>query len=159
MTEPWVLAIDLGTTDLKVGAVSLRGELLAQTHRAIRTYHSAGGGAEQDPAEWWELLRSAVCALVESKAVSGDEAVGVGITGEFASTVPVGSDGRPAGRCILWQDTRGATFSAQAMGGPLAILGYSPANIFRWIQITGGAPSTRGADPLNHELFLRNREP
>lgn len=159
MTEPWVLAVDLGTTDLKVGAMSLRGELLAQTNRPIQTHYRPGGGVEQDPDEWWELLRSAVCSLVQSNAVSGSDVAGVGITGEFASTVPVGGDGRPVGRCILWQDTRGADFSAQAMGGPLAILGYSPANIFRWIQITGGAPSTRGADPLNHELYLRNREP
>ncbi|HYL08054.1 MAG TPA: FGGY-family carbohydrate kinase, partial [Candidatus Udaeobacter sp.] len=29
----------------------------------------------------------------------------------------------------------------------------------RWLQITGGAPSTRGADPLNHELYLKHRDP
>lgn len=157
--ESWLLAVDLGTTDLKVGAVSVRGELLAQTHRPIHTRHVTGGGAEQDPDEWWELLRSEVGALVESKEVSADELAGVGITGQFASMVPIGPDGTPVGPCILWQDTRGAALSARAMGGPITLLGWSPANIARWLQITGGAPSTRGADPLSHELYLRHREP
>lgn len=159
MGERWLLAVDLGTTDLKVGAVSARGELLAQTHRPIHTRHLAGGGAEQDPHEWWELLRSEVRSLVESGAVSGNDVAGVGITGQLASTVPVDASGGPAGQCILWQDTRGAGFSAKELGGPVKILGYSPANIARWLQINGGLPSTRGADPLNHEMYLRHREP
>jgi xylulokinase len=45
------------------------------------------------------------------------------------------------------------------MGGPVSLFGYSPANILRWVQLTGGAPSPHGADPLGHELYLRNCEP
>lgn len=159
MGEPWVLGVDLGTTDLKVGAVSLRGELLANAHRPIQTRYLPDGGAEQDPGQWWDLIRDATRALVESPGVDPGHLIGVGITGEWGSTVPVDETGEPVGPCILWQDTRGARYSAQAMGGPVSVLGYSPRKIMRWIQITGGAPSTRGADPLNHELYLKHLEP
>lgn len=159
MPEPWVLAVDLGTTDLKVGAVSLRGDLLANAHRPIETRHLPGGGAEQDPDAWWGLIRSACRAVLESAAVDAAELIGVGITGQYSSTVPVDADGRATGPCILWQDTRGASYSAQAMGGAVSVLGYSPVKILRWLRMTGGLPSTRGADPLNHELFLKHREP
>src|SRR5260370_163638 len=75
------------------------------------------------------------------------------------STVPVDAEGRPVGDCLLWSDTRGGRFSAKAVGGPVALFGYSPGNILRWVQLTGGAPSPNGADPLGHELYLRNCEP
>lgn len=159
MPAPWVLAVDLGTTDLKVGAVSLRGELLAHAHRPIQTRYMPGGGAEQDPAEWWHLVRSASRSLLQSPGLAPGELIGVGITGQYSSIVPVDAAGKAAGPCILWQDTRGATYSAQAMGGPVSLLGYSPLKILRWLRTTGGIPSTRGADPLNHELFLKRREP
>src|SRR5260370_41106528 len=45
------------------------------------------------------------------------------------------------------------------MGGGFSLFVYSPANILRWVQLTGGAPSPHGADPLGHELYLRNCEP
>jgi xylulokinase len=73
--------------------------------------------------------------------------------------VPVGPDGRAVGDCLLWADTRGGRFSSKAVGGPVSLFGYSPGNMVRWIQITGGAPSPNGADPLGHELYLRNSEP
>jgi xylulokinase len=39
------------------------------------------------------------------------------------------------------------------------VFGYSPLNLLRWMQITGGAPSPHGADPLGHELYMRSSEP
>jgi xylulokinase len=45
------------------------------------------------------------------------------------------------------------------LGGPVSLFGYSPGNIARWLRYTGGAPSPQGADPLGHELYLRNCEP
>jgi len=155
----WILAVDLGTGGPKTGAVSLRGEVLAQSHAAVRTRYTPDGGAVQDPNDWWIAIREGVRKVVESKAASVDDLAGVGITGQWGSTVPVGTDGRAVGDCLLWADTRGGPFASKAVGGPVSLFGYSPGNMVRWIQITGGAPSPNGADPLGHELYLRHREP
>ena len=158
MAEPWVLAIDLGTGGAKVGAVSLRGELIAcAPAQAVRTEYLPGGGAIQDPNSWWDAIREGVRATVGG--ADARELVGVGMTGQWGSTVPVGRDGQAVGPCMLWADTRGGPFSAQAMGGRLALFGYTPGNLLRWMRVTGGAPSPHGADPLGHELYMRNREP
>ncbi len=159
MGEPWILAIDLGTGGPKTGAVSLRGEILGRAHGSVRTRYLPDGGAVQDPAEWWDLICDGVRSLLAAKVAAPSDLTGVGITGQWGSTVPVDADGRPAGDCLLWADTRGGRFSSKAMGGPLSLFGYSPGNMLRWIQITGGAPSPSGADPLGHELYLRNCEP
>ena len=159
MGEPWILAIDLGTGGPKTGAVSLRGEILGHALGSARTRYLPGGGAVQDPTEWWEHIVDGVRSLLATSVVAASDLVGVGITGQWGSTVPVDADGRPVGDCLLWADTRGGRFSSRAMGGPVSVFGYSPGNILRWVQITGGAPSPHGADPLGHELYLRNCEP
>ena len=159
MSSGWILAVDLGTGGPKTGAVSLQGEVLAQSHAAVRTRYTPDGGAVQDPKDWWRAIEAGVRSVVESKAASVDDLAGVGITGQWGSTVPVGADGEAVGDCLLWADTRGGRFSSKAVGGPVSLFGYSPGNMVRWIQITGGAPSPNGADPLGHELYLRDREP
>ena len=159
MGEPWILAIDLGTGGPKTGAVSLRGTILGHAAGSVRTRYLTDGGAVQDPAEWWEVIGDGVRSVLALKAAGPADLIGVGITGQWGSTVPVDADGRPVGECLLWADTRGGRFSSKAMGGPVSLFGYSPPNMLRWIQITGGAPSPSGADPLGHELYLRNCEP
>jgi xylulokinase len=159
MPEPWILAIDLGTGGLKTGAVSLRGEVLAEATSPIHTAYLPDGGAVQDTGQWWDKIRSATRSVLASDAVAARDLVGVGITGQWGSTVPVDAVGRAVGECRLWADTRGGPFSARAVGGPLSLFGYSPGNMLRWIQVTGGAPSPNGADPLGHELYMRNCEP
>ena len=157
--EPWILAVDLGTGGPKTGAVSLGGEVLGHAIASVPTRHLPDGGAVQDPEAWWSAILDGARSVLAAKAAAPNDLVGVGITGQWGSTVPVGADGRAVGDCLLWADTRGGRFASKAMGGTVSILGYSPANILRWIQITGGAPSPNGADPLGHELYLRNCEP
>ena len=159
MAEPWILAIDLGTGGPKVGAVALDGRVLACAASAVRTTYLAGGGAVQDPDEWWREISAGVRATLASGRVAAAELCGVGLTGQWGSTVPVDREGRPTAPCMLWADTRGGRYSARAVGGRVSVFGYGPANILRWMRYTGGAPSPNGADPLGHELYLRHHEP
>jgi xylulokinase len=158
MTGPWILAVDLGTGGPKTGAISLEGELLAVAHRHVETAYSDDGGAVQDSSAWWHGIREGVADVLAS-GVPRDGVVGVGITGQWGSTVPVDASGDAVGPCLLWADTRGAPFSAKRMGGAVSIVGYSPRNLVSWLRLTGGAPSPHGADPLGHALHLREREP
>ena len=157
MAEPWILAVDLGTGGPKTGAVSLRGEVLAHALAAVHTTYTPDGGAVQDTAEWWDAIRDGVRAVLRS--VRAEDLTGVGITGQWGSTVPVDRNGEAVGSCRLWADTRGGRFAARAVGGPISVVGYSPGNILRWVRLTGGAPSPTGADPLGHELYMRHCEP
>ncbi len=158
MAEPWILAVDLGTGGPKTGAVSLDGELLAVAHRGVGTRFTDGGGAEQDPEAWWRGIREGVAEVLASGPSAGD-ATGVGITGQWGSTVPVGVGDTAIGPCRLWSDTRGGALAAKRLGGRINLVGYSPGNLVAWLRLTGGAPSPGGADPLGHHLHLREFEP
>ncbi len=158
MTAPWILAVDLGTGGPKIGAVSLDGELLGVAIRSVPTTYTGDGGAVQDPRAWWQGIRDGVAEMLAG-GVAADGAIGVGLTGQWGSTVPVGAGGEPVAPCLLWADTRGRPLSAKRMGGPISIVGYSPGNLMSWLRLTGGAPSPHGADPLGHHLHLRDRQP
>ena len=58
--EPAVLGLDLGTTEVKAGLVSLDGRLLGLTRSGYALEVTGGHGwAEQDPGAWWGAVVAA----------------------------------------------------------------------------------------------------
>jgi hypothetical protein len=58
------LAIDLGTSGPKVALVSVQGEVLACEIEKTPVMLLPGGGAEQDPNDWWEAICTATRRLL-----------------------------------------------------------------------------------------------
>jgi xylulokinase len=151
------VAIDLGTTGLKVGLVAFDGTVVWSDHAACRTIESPGGGREQDADVWWGTIASMIRAGVGSGAVRPEQVAVVAPTGQWASTVPVDADGNPVGNCVMWTDSRGRRHAKERFGGPLA--GYSAAVLPRWIRKTGGVPAPSGKGPTGQHLFLSEDRP
>ncbi|HMY44343.1 MAG TPA: FGGY family carbohydrate kinase, partial [Leptospiraceae bacterium] len=64
-----ILAIDLGTSGPKVAIVSTTGQVMASEIEETQLILSHGGGAEQDPADWWSAIARATRRLMESRHV------------------------------------------------------------------------------------------
>ncbi len=148
--EGRVLAVDLGSTALKVGVVSWRGQVEAWEERELHTDYGPGGAATQDAGRWWDLLVDAARAL--RARVPAEPVAAVVVTGQWGSTVPVDAEGLPVGPCVMWMDTQGARHARRVVGGP--VQGYRPDALASWVRRTGGVPSTSGADPVGHMLHL-----
>jgi xylulokinase len=144
------IAVDLGTTGLKVAVVTLQGAIVWAGSRQLTTTHGPGGLATQDAGEWWRLARE----LVREGAAHAPDIVAVACTGQWASVVPVDAAGEPVGDCVMWMDTRGGTHSHAVIGGHVA--GLNARAAFAWVRATGGAPSTDGADYLGGVLHLQH---
>lgn len=157
MTDPVVLAVDLGTGGPKVALVTARGEVVWQDFVPVSTRLVDGGGAEQDPADWWEAVTSRTRAAMASGAVRPEQVVAVSCTGQWASTVPVDAAGEPVGPCIMWMDQRGGPHAKRVVGGP--VQGYHPRKLVTWLRKSGGVPSPTGNDPVGQRLFLRAERP
>ena len=145
---------------MKVGAVGLDGTVFASAFRSIETKITDDGGNEQDPASWFVALASAgreVSAAFRSGDHFGRPLAGIGITGQWGSTIPVDASGSPVGPCLLWSDRRGEQWSRQLTGGSASIAGFGARKIVSWLRFAGGAPSKEGADPTGHVQFLRQR--
>jgi xylulokinase len=151
-----VLAVDLGTGGPKVGLASLDGRVVWSEHLPVRTRYGPGGAATQDAEEWWRLVVEATRRALAATSTPADQVAAVGITGQWASTVPVDAAGLPVGDCLMWMDSRGAPHSRRVVGGHLQ--GYRGRALATWIRHSGGVPSTNGDDPVGHmSHFERDR--
>jgi xylulokinase len=155
----FVLAIDLGTSGCKAALVALDGTVHTWEFRPVDTLLPDGGGAEQDPAQWWCVITEACTAVVARGQVAADAIIAICANTQGEGTVPVDEKGTPLCNAILWMDTRGAAHIRQAVGGPISFSGYSVTKIFRFLQLTGGAPSLTGKDPAGHMLYLKHERP
>ena len=124
--EAAVLAIDLGTTEVKAGLVSLDGRLLGLARAGYATdAEPAVGRAEQDPEAWWAAIGLAVREL--ARAAAGD-VVAIGIDGHGPTMVAVDGEGRPTHPAIIWQDTRAAAEQAE-LAAATGLEGWSLAGL------------------------------
>jgi xylulokinase len=154
-----VLAIDLGTSALKVALVSTAGEVVAAEQETHEVTLLPGGGAEQDPRHWWDLITRASSRLMASGAVPADSVVAVACTAQWSGTVPVDADGQPVRDAIIWMDSRGAPYVRRITGGPVQVQGYGVDKLARWLRTTAGIPAQSGKDSIAHILWLKHEEP
>jgi xylulokinase len=157
--ESYVLAVDLGTGGPKVALVSQRGGIAAHAKRPISTKFLAGGGAEQDPAQWWDAVVAAAAEVLDRRAVPIERIVGVGCTAQWSGTVATAADGSALRPAVIWMDSRGSEAIRRQTAGPVSVLGYDVRKLQRWIRLTGGAPGHSGKDPTAHILWIRHSEP
>ena len=158
-TEQFVLAVDLGTGGPKVAVVATSGRIVAHATEPIALHLFDGGGAEQDPAEWWTSIGAASRRAVAEAGVPAHDFIGVGCTSQWSGTVAVGADGEHLMPAVIWMDSRGNKAIRKVAGGPVNVLGYDPRKIMRWVQVTGGAPALSGKDPVAHILFIKDAFP
>jgi xylulokinase len=103
--EPAVLGLDLGTTEVKAGLVTLDGRLLGLARIGYGLDVSGGHGwAEQDPGAWW----SAVVGAVRALHVHDAEIVAIGVDGHGPSLAAVDARGEATRPAITFLDTRAA---------------------------------------------------
>ncbi len=157
--EPCVLAVDLGTGGPKVAVVSESGRIVAHASEPVTLHLLEGGGAEQDPEEWWSAVRRAAARALGAGGVDPGDLVGVGCTAQWSGTVAVDRDGTALMRAVIWMDSRGNAEIRRVAGGSVNVLGYDPRKLLRWVQVTGGAPGLSGKDPVAHILFIRQAFP
>ena len=140
--EAVVLAIDLGTTEVKAGLVSLDGRLLGLARCGYATDADPGTGrAQQDPEAWWGAIGLAVRELV--RAAVGD-VVAIGIDGHGPTLVPVDDAGRATHPAITWQDTR-ASAEQTELAVATGLQGWSLAGLPAALWLERTAPSAATA--------------
>lgn len=159
MTEPLILAVDFGTSGMKVALITVSGKVVGWETEPVQLLITPDGGAEQSPDEWWAAFLSAAGRLLKREPDAGRSVEAICCSTQGEGTVPVDKDGKALGNCILWMDMRGATHLKKQLGGLLNIDGASVDKVLRFVHLTGGMPSMTGKDPAGHMLFIRDTQP
>lgn len=144
---PYVLAIDLGTTGVKVAAVARDGLVRGAASESFTTAFTADGGAEQDAEQWWQAIgRCARLAVHDSGDPDG--AVAVAVTAQYMSVVAIDAQGVPLAPVVMWMDTRGEAHHPLRDDGDAFML---------WLDRHGLPPLPN--DDLAHAAVLRSTHP
>ena len=136
---PVFLGIDIGTSAVKVLAVSGEGDIVARAKRAYPTITPDINWAEQSPHDWWRAVATAVAEVV---GASGTGAIaGVGLSGQLNGFVLLDANDAPIGNAVIWLDLRAraeAADLAAAHGAEIATISgnaVSPISVLaklRW---------------------------
>jgi xylulokinase len=154
-----VLAIDLGTSGPKVAVASLAGKIIDAEIGSTPILLLPDGGAEQDPRSWWAAIKEATRTLLTRHPDLIDGIAAVCCTTQWSGTVPVDRTGTSLANAIIWMDARGARYLPKIVGGSVQVAGYRPDKLWKWLRLTGGAPSHSGKDSIAHILYLKEEQP
>jgi xylulokinase len=159
--EPLLIGVDLGTGGPKVALSTAAGRLLGLECASIQTRLLPGGGAEQDPEDWWQAITTCTRRLLASQPGAAGRVAAICFSGQWGGTVPVDEQGQPTHPALIRMDRRGARYSRKVTGGLVAVpgAGYSVRKLRAWVSKTGGAPTRSGQDPVGQSLWLAHERP
>ncbi len=103
-----ILAIDVGTSALKVGVFSADLEMRCEARRSYAPRIYDGGKADFDPEAWWEALRECCADLAASLGRVGVVSLSVTTPG----LTPMAADGTALAPAVLFLDGRSRAQSA-----------------------------------------------
>jgi xylulokinase len=129
-----LLALDLGTTNVKALVTDRAGRPLAQGSRPVSLFHPDSGGVEQDIEAIWVSTLEAIQEALRSIPAAPIQAVGVSSQGGAMQLLD--AQGRPLGRVISWLDQRGQPFD-EALTAKLGRAWFVPriAHAGSWLAI------------------------
>ncbi len=157
--DKFILAIDHGTSGVKTSLMTTRGEMVGHEREPTPIHYLPGGGAEQDPDDWWNALLETGGRLIGRGLVPAEDVAAVCVSSTFSSTVAVDSSGRHLMNCLTWMDSRGAPYIKEVVGGFPSFDGYCLYKMLPWIYKSGGGPQLSGKDDVAHVLFIKRERP
>lgn len=101
-----ILTYDIGTTACKSMLFGVDGTVVAMAEQEFPTRHPKPMWAEQDPDDWWTAVVSTTRSLMEGRENS--RILGIGLSSQRETIVPVDRQGNKLEDAILWMDRRTA---------------------------------------------------
>lgn len=145
----YILVLDLGTTSVKT---VLFDEKLRQTALCSVEYTliTGSGGIVEFPAEdYWNAICRAMARLFEQRRDVAKKIVGIVVTTQGETLIPVDDRGIALHRAIVWLDSRAETQAA-------AVKTHMNRETF---YRTTGIPECNGLCPVSKLLWFKEHEP
>lgn len=147
--EKYVIGVDIGTTYAKAILFDGKGHETAVEKGKILHYSDEPRHMEMDMSEVYEEVSLLIKRLVQNNDVSKEQILALGVGGQSEGLWPVGYNGEPCGRAIMWCDSRASEISAEIMS--------SPENLMRIFELSGGVVT--GASGSSISRWILENEP
>jgi len=114
MAQPFVLALDQGTTSSRAIVFDRRGRARAAAQQEFPQHYPRPGWVEHDPRDLWETTRRVAIAAVAEANLDRTQLAAIGVTNQRETTLLwERATGRPLAPAIVWQDRRTAAACAK----------------------------------------------
>jgi xylulokinase len=99
-------AIDVGTIGCRTIIFDENGIEIARDYQEYPSTYPRPAWVEQNAMDWWRAVRNTSQRAVEKAGISSGDIVGISVTNQRETTVPVDENGNPLRNAIIWQDRR-----------------------------------------------------
>ncbi|TFG31913.1 xylulokinase [Candidatus Thorarchaeota archaeon] len=107
MTEV-VLAIDAGTTGVRSMFFDQSGNVVARAYSEFESLFPKSSWVEQRSESWWEKTCVTIQKCLREGTISPEHVIGISVTNQRETVVPIDEDGNSLRNAIVWQDRRTA---------------------------------------------------
>ncbi|MCH5191289.1 MAG: FGGY-family carbohydrate kinase [Oscillospiraceae bacterium] len=158
--EIYALAFDIGTTGVKtcLFKISDRIELISAASEGYKLYVMPGGGAEQEPDEWWAAMCSTSKTVIKKAKIDPAEIYGISFCSQMQGLVLVDKDGNAVRRAFSYMDQRATEELKKGIAYGPQIAGANIPKLLRSLQITG-AVAASVKDPVWKYKWVEANEP
>lgn len=161
MVNPiYTISYDVGTTGVKtcLFAITDKIELLASASEGYALYVLPGGGAEQDPEEWWQAMRDSTRAVMKKVKIKKKDISGISFCSQMQALVLVDEEGKPVRRAMSYMDQRAGEELKKGIAHGPQIAGANVPKLLKALQITG-AVAASVKDPVWKYKWVEAHEP
>lgn len=161
MVNPtYTISYDVGTTGVKtcLFAITDKIELLAAASEGYNLYVLPGGGAEQDPDEWWKAMIKSTNAVMKKSKIDKKDISGISFCSQMQGLVLVDKEGNAVRRAMSYMDQRAREELKKGIAHGPQIAGANVPKLLRALQITG-AVACSVKDPVWKYKWVEANEP
>ena len=106
MRKELIVVIDAGTTGLRTMIFDTNGSEVGREYQEYQSYFPKPAWVEQNAAEWWQAACSTSKKVLKRTKVNPAAVIGISVTNQRETIVPVDETGTPLRRALVWQDRR-----------------------------------------------------
>jgi glycerol kinase len=107
MANPYLLAIDQGTTSTRAVVYDAAGQTCGSASRELTQHYPRPGWVEHDAEEIWSSVAEVVPQALAAAGIDASRLAALGLTNQRETVVLwERNSGRPVARAVVWQDRR-----------------------------------------------------
>src|SRR5690554_2605988 len=106
MSKKYLLAIDIGTSGLKLTVFDICGNVVHSFTGNYKTKYFANNCAEQNADDWWSQVCKGLKKINNKEIVDLSKIIAIGVDGHSWAALPVNHKGIPLRPAMIWLDRR-----------------------------------------------------
>lgn len=160
-SEPtFVIAYDVGTTGVKtcLFEITLQIRLLNSAYKGYPLYLMEGGGAEQDPDDWWNAICATTQQVLAHSGIKNTAITAVSFCSQMQCLVLIDKNGRPVRNAMSYMDSRAQKQRDEGIANGPSVMGLNIRKTAASL-VANKAVAASVKDPVWKYHWVRENEP